>query len=184
MKCVATTGYSQASIREIARAANMTSGSLYHYFPNKAELIRATGEEIEQIVLPRLRDAAARSDEIVDRLEAVLDESKALMRDYPALAGFLQATRAQGTTQSRPEGPQYPGSRALRDVVTEIIDDARSRGTLSPSTSTTAATEAVCALTRGLSEQAARLSPQAYDATLESIKQLLKGTLFGIPTER
>ena len=37
MRCVAEVGYSQASIREIARAADMTSGSLYHYFPNKAD---------------------------------------------------------------------------------------------------------------------------------------------------
>ncbi len=47
MRCVAEVGYSQASIREIAKAADMTSGSLYHYFPNKSELLRTTGEEIE-----------------------------------------------------------------------------------------------------------------------------------------
>lgn len=58
MRCVAEVGYSQASIREIARAADMTSGSLYHYFPNKSELLHATGKEIEEIVLPRLRSAA------------------------------------------------------------------------------------------------------------------------------
>src|ERR1700753_3838993 len=55
MRCVAEDGYSQATIREIARAADMTSGSLYHYFPNKSELLNATGAEIEEIVLPRLR---------------------------------------------------------------------------------------------------------------------------------
>ncbi|WP_253875475.1 TetR/AcrR family transcriptional regulator, partial [Mycobacterium asiaticum] len=42
MRCVAEMGYSQASIREIARTAGMTSASLYNYFPNKAELIKAT----------------------------------------------------------------------------------------------------------------------------------------------
>lgn len=184
MRCVAETGYSQASIREIARAADMTSGSLYHYFPNKAELLRATGEEIELIVLPRLRDAAARSDDIIERLEAVLDESKQLIRDFPALAGFLRATRAQGATQSRREGPDYPGSRALRNVVTEIFQDAHRSGALSSSISPSAAAEAICALTRGLSEQAASLPPHAYDATLGSIKQLLKGTLFQAPSGR
>src|ERR1700716_2493396 len=86
MRCVAEVGYSKASIREVARAADMTSGSLYHYFPNKAELLRATGEEIEDVVLPRLQAAAARSDNIADRLEAVLHESIQLMHDYPSLA--------------------------------------------------------------------------------------------------
>src|SRR5262245_3028356 len=90
MRCVAEVGYSQATIREIARAAEMTSGSLYHYFPNKSELLRATGQEIEDIVLPRLRAAAARCDDVIDRLDAVLDESKQLIRDYPYLAAFLR----------------------------------------------------------------------------------------------
>lgn len=178
MRCVAEVGYSKASIREIARAADMTSGSLYHYFPNKAELLKATGEEIEDIVRPRLRAAAASSDDIVDRLDAVLDESKQLMRDYPWLAAFLRATRAQGATQMLPGGPRYPGSRALRDVITEIIEDARTRGALSPDTGSGAAVEAICALTRGLSERAANLTPEDYDATLGSVKRLLRGTLF------
>ncbi|WP_156766538.1 TetR/AcrR family transcriptional regulator, partial [Mycobacterium sp. E2327] len=38
MRCVGEVGYSQATIREIAKAADMTSASLYHYFPNKSEL--------------------------------------------------------------------------------------------------------------------------------------------------
>ncbi len=60
MRCVAEKGYSQASIREIAREAQITSGSLYHYFPNKSELLKATVKEIEEIALPRLRAASAR----------------------------------------------------------------------------------------------------------------------------
>jgi AcrR family transcriptional regulator len=178
MRCVAEVGYSQATIREIARAAEMTSGSLYHYFPNKAELLRATGDEIEDIVLPRLRTAAAGPGDLVDRLGAVLDASKLLIRDYPHLAGFLRATRAQSTSQLRHGSPNYPGSRALRVVVSEIVEDARAQGALSAGMSPGAAVEAICALTRGLSEQAASLAPEAYDATLASAKKLIRGTLF------
>jgi AcrR family transcriptional regulator len=178
MRCVAEVGYAQASIREIARAANMTSGSQYHYFPNKNELFKATSEEIEAIVLPRLQAAAARSDDVVDRLGAVLDESKQLKRDYPYLAAFLRAIRAESSAQLRRGGPKYPGSKALRDVVTEIVEDARAQGVLSSGTNTAAAVEAICVLTRGLSERAASLSPEAYDATLGSAKQMIRGTLF------
>jgi AcrR family transcriptional regulator len=181
MRCVAESGYSQASIREIARAADMTSGSLYHYFPNKAELLRATGEEIEDVVLPRLRAAAARSNDIADRLEAVLDESIQLMHDYPFLAAFLRAVRAEGAAQLRRGGPKYPGSKALRDVVTEIVEDARLAGVLSPETEAAAAVEAVCALTRGLSERAATLPQETYGITLGSAKKLIRGTLFARP---
>lgn len=178
MRCVAEVGYSQATIREIARAADMTSGSLYHYFPNKSALLRATGVQIEEIVLPRLRAAAAATDDVVERLDAVLDESKQLILDYPYLAAFLRAIRAQGTPESRRFSPKYPGSKALREVVTEIIQDAKAQGKLSADTRVPAAVEAICALTRGLSEQAASLPPDAYEATLSAAKQLIGGTLF------
>lgn len=179
MRCVAEVGYSQTTIREIARAAAMTSGSLYHYFPNKSELLKATSEEIENIVLPRLRAAVEGSDDVADQLDAVLDESKRLIHDYPHLPAFLRAVRSGGTTQAVPSGGQYPGSKALRVVVTEIVDNAHSRGALSPATNTAAAVDAICALTRGLTEPAARGSQETYDATLSVAKRMIRGTLFG-----
>jgi AcrR family transcriptional regulator len=181
MRCVAEVGYSQTTIREIARAAEMTSGTLYHYFPNKSELLKATGEEIEEIAAPRLRAAAAQSDDVVDRLDAVLDESQRLIADYPYLAAFFRAVRAVSTTRSHRESPQHPESKALRDVVTEIVADARAQATLSPETDPAAVVEAICALTRGLSERAASLSPEAYEATLGSAKKLIRGSLFARP---
>ncbi|SPM33571.1 TetR family transcriptional regulator, partial [Mycobacterium rhizamassiliense] len=173
MRCVAEVGYSQTTIREIARAAEMTSGSLYHYFPNKSELLEATGEEIEDIVAPRLRAAAAQSDDVVARLDAVLDESQRLMRDHPYLAAFLRAARAGSAARSR-----YPGSRALREVVTEIVADAAAQGTLAPGASPASVVEAVCALTRGLSERSTTLPPEPYAATLAAAKRLIRGSLF------
>lgn len=171
MRCVAEIGYSQATIREIARAADMTSGSLYHYFPNKSELLQATGEEIEEIVAPRLRAAAAQHDDVNDRIDAVLDESTRLARDYPYLTGFLRALRAASTAKS-------PGSQALHEVVFEIVDDVRHRRMLSAETDTRSTVEAVCALARGLSEQADSLPPETYQAALNSVKSLVRGTLF------
>jgi AcrR family transcriptional regulator len=165
MRCVAEVGYSQATIREIARAADMTSGSLYHYFPNKSELLKATGEAIEETVLPRLRAAAAGSDNVVDRLDAVLDESKRLIR-------------AGSPARLRRGGPKYFGSKALRDVITEIVADAQAQGALSADTSAGAAVEAICALSRGLSEQADVMPPEAYEATLGSAKRMIRGMLF------
>jgi AcrR family transcriptional regulator len=178
MRCVAEVGYSQATIREIARAADMTSASLYHYFANKSDLFSATGQEVEEIVLPRLRAAIEQADDVVDRFDAVLDESKRLILDYPHLTAFLRAIRAQSTAQIRHGGPKYPGSKALRDVVTEIVEDALVQGRLSPEANAGAAVEAICALTRGLSEQAANLPAEAYDAMLSSAKKLIRGSLF------
>jgi AcrR family transcriptional regulator len=178
MRCVAEVGYSQATIREIARAADMTSGSLYHYFPNKSELLNATVREIDAIALPRLRAAAAQADDVIARLEAVLDESDRLMREYPYLAAFDRAMRAESTSHPRGGRPRYPGLKALRDIINDVIEDAWAKGALPPDTDPAAAINAIYALTCGLTERAANLEPEAYAATLGSAKQLIRGALF------
>jgi hypothetical protein len=71
-----------------------------------------------------------------------------------------------------------PGSKALRDVVTEIVEDAVVQGRLSATTDAGAAAEAICALTRGLSEQAANLPPDDYGAMSSSAKKLIRRSLF------
>ncbi len=177
MRCVGEAGYTRATIREIARTADMTSGSLYHYFANKSELLDATVSEMDQIALPRLRAAAAQSDHIVDRLVAVFDESSQLMRDYPGLAAFERAMRVVGH-ERRNGRLKHPGLKALRGIITEIVDDAQARGALPAGTDVGAAVNAIHALARGLTERAAALGPDAYAATLDSAKGLLRGTLF------
>ncbi|ORW95466.1 TetR family transcriptional regulator [Mycobacterium sp. IEC1808] len=166
MRCVAEVGYSQATIREIAKAADMTSGSLYHYFPNKSELLTATVREIDEIALPRVRSAAAHSDDVVERLEAMLDELDRLLREYPHLAAFERAMRG------------HAGLKGLRDTIDDIVRDAQARGALSPDTDPGAAVNAIYALARGLTDRSANLTADAYAATLASAKNLLRGTLF------
>ncbi|WP_459975034.1 TetR/AcrR family transcriptional regulator, partial [Mycobacterium sp. MUNTM1] len=94
MRCVATAGYARATIREIARTANVTSASLYNYFPNKSALMKAAVAARTDIAVPRLRRAAARPGDAITRLEAVLDESGRLMREFPDLAAFEWVIRA------------------------------------------------------------------------------------------
>jgi AcrR family transcriptional regulator len=184
MRCVADVGYSQATIREIAKAADMTSGSLYHYFPNKSELLTATVREIDEIAFPRLRAAAAQAVDVVDRLEAVLDELHRLMREYPYLAAFDRAMRTGGTAHPRSGRAGHPGLIALRDIINDIIEDARARGALPADANSGAAVDAIYALARGLTERAANLTPEAYAATLASAKELIRGTLFAPQASR
>lgn len=178
MCCVAEMGYSRASIREIARAAQITSGSLYHYFPNKSELLKATVKEIEEIALPRLRAAGQRGGDVTDRLEAVLDEADRLMREYPHLAAFERAIRAESAAYLRRGDPNRVGFKVLRDIIADIVDDAVQRGALADGSDPVGTVEAVYALTRGLTEQAANLPPEVYHVTLRSAKHLIRGTLF------
>ncbi len=169
MRCVARAGYSRATIREIARTAEVTSASLYNYFPNKSELINAAIAARTEVALPRLREAAGRPGDVIDRIESVLDESGRLMREYPDLAAFEWAIRAEGAI-----GPQADGAtgfQAFREIIEGIVEDANRADRHG-------AVEAIYSLIYGLTELAATLPPEDYHAALGSAKQLIRGTLF------
>jgi AcrR family transcriptional regulator len=176
MRSVAQVGYSRTTIREIARLANVTSASLYNYFPNKSELIKATIAARAEAAMPRLRRAAEGAGDIVDRIEAVLDECGALMREYPDLAAFEWAIRAENVIT--PDRHATGGFETFRDIIENAVADAHRRGELADHADPLAAVEAVYALVYGLTELAAAMAPADYQAALSSAKVLVRGTLF------
>lgn len=184
MHCVATMGYSRATIREIARTANVTSASLYNYFPNKGELIRAAIAARSDVALPRLRAAAARPGTAIDRIEAVLDESGNLMREYPDLAAFEWVIRAEGAVDVEPQLADRAGFQAFREIIEGVVDDAYRQGELAHPSERHSTVEAIYALIYGLVELAATSPPRDYHAALESAKKMIRGTLFATDGRR
>lgn len=175
MRCVATVGYARATIREIARTANVTSASLYNYFPNKSELMKAAVAARTDIAVPRLRRSAARPGDAITRLEAVLQESGRLMREYPDLAAFEWVIRAENAIDVDATAPG--GFQAFREIIDGIVEDAFREGGLAGRADRRGVTEAIYALIYGLTELAATLAPEDYHAALASARQLVRGTL-------
>jgi AcrR family transcriptional regulator len=106
-------GYAQASIEEIAAAARVTKGAVYHHFAGKEALFRAVWAEVEADAQARAvadRDPElAPIDQIVAMvqgyLDAALDEEirRITLVDGPALLGLdpelppdQEAVQAQG----------------------------------------------------------------------------------------
>jgi AcrR family transcriptional regulator len=185
MRCVAQVGYSQATIRQIARMANVTSASLYNYFPNKSELIKATIAGRADAAIPRLRRSAEGPGDIIDRIQAVLDECGDLMREYPDLAAFEFAIRAENVTgldgRKARRQTQNVGFEVFREIIEGAVEDAYRRGELGDHPDPRGAVEAIYALIYGLTELAATLPPEDYQAALSSAKVLVRGALFDRP---
>ncbi len=175
MRCVANVGYSRATIREIARMANVTSASLYNYFPNKSELIKATIAARADAAMPRLRQVAEGAGDIVDRIEAVLDECGHLIREYPDLAAFEWVIRAEKVIA--PDAGNA-GFATFREIIEGLVSDAYQRGELGDDPDAQGTVEAIYALIFGLTELAATLPPEEFQAALGSAKALVRGTLF------
>ena len=106
------------------------------------------------------------------------------MREYPDMAAFEWAIRAErelapaGASEDAGPGVE-PGFSTFREIIEGIVADAHQRGELGDQPDPRGTIEAIYALIFGLTELAATLPPEDFQAALGSAKQLVRGTLFG-----
>lgn len=63
-------GFAAAGLVEIARAANATTGAIYHHFKDKKGLFRATAEDVERELLERVGAIAVKESDPWAQLRA------------------------------------------------------------------------------------------------------------------
>lgn len=68
-------GYDKTTMDEIAAAAGVAKGTLYHYFKNKAELLHALRADFEKKIISRIRPKVEShpADDHIARIEAWVD---------------------------------------------------------------------------------------------------------------
>ena len=115
-------GYAQTSVDEIAAAARVTKGAVYHHFAGKEALFRAVHDEVEAEALARVASAGvpegAPIDQIVAQVNAYLDAAldqeiqRITLIDGPAVLGLGLDVPAD----------QQPGHVALRLFIATAIE--------------------------------------------------------------
>jgi AcrR family transcriptional regulator len=97
----ATKGYDATTNRDLAEAAGLTSGAIYHYFGSKTDLYVAVYAEVQDLVYSRFDEAIAAHGTLLGQFSAVLDVAVALNREDPSLAGFVVGVA--GEAQRHPD---------------------------------------------------------------------------------
>ena len=69
-KVIADRGFANAGIDEIARAAGVSKGALYHHYPDKVDVLAAVYEDVEIRLAERIADVASRVSDPFDALRA------------------------------------------------------------------------------------------------------------------
>ena len=120
-----TKGYAQTSVDEIAAAAAVTKGAVYHHFAGKEALFRAVWAEVEA-------EATSRAAAAVDWEAAPIDQLVAIVDAYLEVAldkEVQRITLIDGPTVLglEPDGPaeQHPGYLALRSFIATAVADGR-----------------------------------------------------------
>jgi AcrR family transcriptional regulator len=123
-------GYREASVDEIAEAAETSKGGIYFHFPGKQALFRALMDLSSQRLRERVEEAIARETNPIDRADA------ALLTVLRAFAGHRSLARLF-MVEALSAGPQF--QEALMAVHDEFIalirhhlDDAVAQGVVAP----------------------------------------------------
>lgn len=65
-------GFDRTTVRDIAREVGIQSGSIFHHFPSKEDILYAVMEEVIHFNTGRLRTLVAAEDDAVGRLRALI----------------------------------------------------------------------------------------------------------------
>src|SRR5580704_19454596 len=95
-----TKGFATTSVEDIARAARVTTGALYHHFPTKAAVFEAVFEQVHADLMAASVAAAAGAADAIDLLAAgfgaFLDKvlepevQRIIITDAPAVLGLAR----------------------------------------------------------------------------------------------
>ena len=145
LELVQQKGFDNVKIEDICRAANASVGSFYHHFKNKAGIVVALYDNVDQHfladVIPALHDSSS-VDAILDYLDAQLDSAQQIGVDIG-----LQIYKAQLT-----EGTEFflSADRPLARGLIQLIRRLQEVGTLRADKDAEALGSELLVITRGI----------------------------------
>jgi AcrR family transcriptional regulator len=170
-------GFAATSVEDVAHAARLTTGALYHHFPNKTALFESVFEDVHADLLAASVEAASGAHDELELLslgfEAFLDAvlqpevQQIIITDAPAVLGLARFTELD--------------ERYAFAAITATLASASASGLLRVEDPDTLARLLLGALTRGGMLIASAPRPrETRDAVAKSIRALLNG-LSGAP---
>ncbi|MGY1745122.1 TetR/AcrR family transcriptional regulator [Blastococcus sp. SYSU D00695] len=143
----ATQGLAATTTAEIARAAGVSSGALFHYFPSKRAvflaLFEADGDEWDE-VFTAARTAPDPWGTLVDVIGRLAAEAAS-----PLMAGLVVEVLAQAHRDPEVAARVADGDRRLLDGMTTLVERLAAAGTADPGMPATTAARWVLTLTEG-----------------------------------
>ncbi|WP_410667042.1 TetR/AcrR family transcriptional regulator [Amycolatopsis sp. cmx-4-68] len=142
--CFAEKGFERTTTADICRAAGISSGSLFHYFPSKRAVFTAIFEEDARETAERL-DAAAKAADPWDALLDVVAEQAGQVA-HPGVVRLVLEAVAQAARDDEFAELVQRNERALRDGLTILVERAAGAGLIDPGVAPRAAAGWVAAL--------------------------------------
>jgi len=172
-------GYGGVTNRELAEAAGITTGALYHYVESKLDLYVAVHHDMQRRVYGRFVEAVEASDTFLGKFEGMLEAAHQMNVDDHTLAQFVGTVRSD--MRRFPEiADRLARADAARDeFFVGIVDIGVDTGEVRPEDRDRVVEfirVMLIALTEGASETSAK-----HRCAIDAIRALLSGDLLHPP---
>lgn len=174
--CFAAYGYSDASNKQIADEAGLTSAAIYNHFESKSQLFAATVADAQRDFMETYRRAIGERQGLA-ALDAILAVSPRINANDPALARFFAIVPIE--MQRHPEVAAAVGEVPLEvvDLIERLVAEARRNGEIAREIPASAVVSMLLSFTSGLALYGSAAGPQAHRAAIQAFRRLVKGSL-------
>ena len=172
-------GYEVATNRDIASAAGITSGALYHYFGSKLDLYLAVHEDVQAGVYESFSNATINLETFTEMFLAVLEVAHDMNENDPSVARFVGAVRVDAQRHPEMAAALLPRSEQREVFFTRLIDIGVKTGEIDEQQRSFALAFLLTVLV-GLTDAVSGDNAQHKQA-IEAIKMVMTGDLLRSP---
>jgi len=172
-------GYEVATNRDIASAAGITSGALYHYFGSKLDLYLAVHEDVQAGVYESFSNATMNLETFTEMFLAVLEVAHDMNENDPSVARFVGAVRVDAQRHPEMAVALSPRSTQREVFFTRLIDVGVKTGEIDEQQRSFALAFLLTVLV-GLTDAVSGDNAQHKQA-IEAIKMVMTGDLLRSP---
>ncbi|GDX28726.1 hypothetical protein LBMAG13_11510 [Actinomycetes bacterium] len=172
-------GYEVATNRDIAAAAGITSGALYHYFGSKLDLYLAVHEDVQAGVYESFSNATMNLETFTEMFLAVLEVAHDMNENDPSVARFVGAVRVDAQRHPEMAAALLPRSEQREVFLTRLIDIGVKTGEIDEQQRSFALAFLLTVLV-GLTDAVSGDNAQHKQA-IEAIKMVMTGDLLRSP---
>ena len=172
-------GYDVTTNRDIAAAAGITPGAIYHYFPSKAELYAGVFEQAQAYVDAELIASIDGHDTLVERFSSALDAAVDLDQRDPSYVRFLFSVPLVARRHPDVAEALGPVARVSDGFLRRIVDDAERAGELEPGVGARAVEDLLTVMLSGLANFSnVTADGTRHAAAIAVLKRVMAATAF------
>ena len=177
--CFSERGYGQTTNRDIAAAAHITTGAIYHYFESKQDLYVAASDEVRTLLLRAFRAAVASRTTMREQLRALLRAVAELHLGDPTLATFVATYGIELRRHPELAAALVDANAEWTAFFGDLVAGAHERGELADDVDPSALMTMLTAVLTGLAQSASdQVEPARHVQTLRTFEGLLFDQLF------